>query len=535
MIGEFITFSRHKQANKRDICLQNDTKGFVGRTYEVYLLSQAWEDESKGVFLLDAPDGTGKTSLLQTWLSQLEAANWASADNVYAWSFPDTTDDMDLPTLAEEFVEHALPWFARNLQLPKAPLERITLLAKLIQRQRTLLVLDNFPTLSFDVDEETLASPTPSLAFLINSLAAYNRGLCVLATRQAIPACELFQQNIAQYTLPSLNPDEGEELLRQRGVMLMPTTLRKFAHDFSGHALTLDLLSSYLTNGGNMEDIHAILAWRNKDRGNLQTRAVLGLIEQWLWKTPELLLLYLITLLDRPVTQKELFLLLHSQRQAWFQRWLKPNETLQALLPLSKLSMREFSKVQRRLYQLHLITSAPDTGALDVHSLLRTYFRERVRTRFPGIPARLQGLLEKCTQTLVTILPPEAPALGNERQARYCWLGYSDMQTAINATRALGVKLEKSALQKHWYRAAIIANHLCENHLVLGNLSAAMYCARRGVAYAELSHDKPSLLQNTKLLTRLLRLTGNTREATFLLQRTRETCGLGTATKRLNA
>ncbi len=343
---------------------------------------------------------------------------------------------------------------------------------------------------------------------------------------------ELFQPQVTQHVLADLTQDEGAELLRQRGVLLLPDTLRKFSHDFCGHALTLDLLGSHLANGGRVEEVNSILAWRDKEREGLQTRRVLALVEQWLWKTPELLLLYLISLLDRPVTQKELFLLLRSQRQAWFQRWLKPDETLQALAPLSKLSLREFSRVQRRLYQMHLISSAPDTGALDVHALLRTYFRERVRARFPGIPERLQGVMEKCTQTLAAILPPETPALAGGSHGR---LGHSDMQSAVKATRSLGVKLEKSALQKHWYRASIIANHLCEHHLILGNMSAAMYCARRGVAYAELSHDQPSLLQNMKLLTRLLRLTGGTREAGFLLQRARTICGREMPVRRLSA
>ena len=536
MIGAFVTFSRHQQANNNLASLHVDTQqqGFVAREHELQTLDYAWHDDSIGVFLLSALGGTGKTALLQTWLSKLEAADWLGADQVYTWSFPDLTDESDAQALADEFVDHALKWFGRHLTLPSQPLERVSLLAKLIQRQATLLVLDNFPTLTFDVDAEHSTDLSPTLGILINCLAAYNVGLCVIATRQAIPASELFQQHITAYTLPELSDEEGAELLRQRGVMLLPDTLRKLSHDFCGHALTLDLLGSHLSNGGKLEEVNAILAWRDKEREGLQTRRVLALIEQWLWKTPELLLLYLIALLNRPITQKEVFLLLHSQRQAWFQRWLKPDETLQALEPLSKLSIRDFSKLQRRLYQMRLISSAPDTGALDVHSLLRSYFRERVRVRYPDIPQRLQGLLEKCTQTLSTVLPPDMPILQASQQ-HYLRLGHSDVQSTVKATRTLGVKLEKSALQKHWYRASIIANHLCEHHLILGNLAAAMYCARRGVAYAELSHDQPSLMQNMKLLTRLLRVTGGTREASLLLQHTRHTSNREQAVKCLTA
>ncbi|QLQ33383.1 MAG: ATP-binding protein [Candidatus Thiothrix singaporensis] len=533
MIGVFVTFWRHRQAKSALNGLQEPIQDkLIGRRQDLAVLDQAWRDESANLFLLNALGGSGKTSLLQAWLNTLERDGWREADKVYGWSFPDVTDDVDVQALTDEFIGHALDWFACDLKIPTHPLERVNFLCKLIQRHRTLLVLDNFPSFELEIEGEHNAQNAHPLGVLLNSLAAYNPGLCVIAAREPLPVSEIFQQHIIQYALPELGMDAGADLLRQRGVMLPSAILRKLSHDFCGHPLTLDLLGSYLGNGGELADVNAILAWRDKEREGLQTRRALAILENWLWQTPELLLLYLVSLLDRPATQKDLYLLLHSQRQAWFQRWLRPDETLQALAPLSKLSLREFSRVQRHLYKLRLISSAPDTGALEMHALLRTYFRERIR-RFPGIPERLQPVLEKCTQTLSAILPPAAPVLpgaGVERR-----LGFADMQAAIKATRSLGVKLEKSALQKHWYRASIIANHLCEHHLILGNLSAAMYCARRGVAYAELSRDQPSLLQNMKLLTRLLRLTGGTREAAFLLQRTRTVCGKETSAPQLTA
>lgn len=531
MIGVFVTFWRHRQAQSALNNVQETGKDtLLGRQQDLAALDQAWADDAANLFLLNALGGTGKTSLLQAWLTALEQDGWRDADKVYGWSFPDVSADSSLQTLAEEFVDHALQWFGCDLaNLPTHAVERVNLLCKLIQRHRTLLVLDNFPSLEFEVEAADSALVQP-LGILMNALAAYNPGLCVIAAREPASACEIFQPHIVQYHLPELPAEEGASLLRERGAMLSPATLHKLSHDFCGHPLTLELLAAYLASGGPLENVQSILAWRDKEREGLQTRRVLAVIENWLWKSPELLLLYLISLLDRPATQKELYLLLHSQRQPWFQRWLKPDETLQALEPLSKLGLREFSRVQRRLYKLRLISSAPDTGALDVHALLRGYFRERVRARFPGIPERLQGMLDKCTQTLAAVLPPQAPALGGSAAER---LGFADMPAAIKATRTLGVKLEKSALQKHWYRASIIANHLCEHHLILGNLAAAMYCARRGVAYAELSHDKPCLLQNMKLLTRLLRLTGGTREAAYLLQRARHVCGLEIAVPRL--
>lgn len=516
MIGVMATYWRHRQAKDDLVCVKENTHSYLlGRKNDLLALNNAWHDETANLFLLTALGGTGKTALLQEWLSNLESCDWQGADNVYAWSFPDISDSSDLQALTEEFLHHALEWFGNDQVVPKHPVEQINLLGKLIQRQRTLLLLDNFPTLELTTDttEQKTATSQP-LGILLNCLAAYNPGLCVVATRQALPVCNKTQPHIVQYSLGDLSTDSAAILLLHRGVDLAPPDRSKIAQNFCGHALTLTLLGSYMANSGQY-DISNILAWRDSNREGLQTRRVLAVMENWLWNTPELLLVYLISLLDRPVTQKELFVLLHSQRQPWFRRWLKPDETLKALAPLSKLSVRDFSKVQRQLYRFGLISASPATGALDTHALLRGYFRERVQARYPDIPTRLQELLEACIQQTSTAQAPGDVSLDNGRKA----YALPDLQSAVQATRSLGVKLEKSALGKHWYRASIIANHLCEHHLILGNLSAAVYCARRGVAYAELSHDHPSLIQNMKLLTSLLRLTGSQREALLLLQR----------------
>lgn len=531
MIGVLVTFWQHRQRKNDLACIRESAvSNLPGRHRDLLALDQSWHDENTNIFLLTALAGAGKSTLLHTWLNKLENSDWQGAENVYAWSFPDANADTGLQELTDEFVEHALNWFGSHIDLPTHPVERINLLAKLIQRQRTLLVLDNFPVLDFEVAADQKAHETQPLGILMNCLAAYNPGLCVIATRNPIAVCPKLHAHVTQHALPDLSDEAGAELLMQQGVQLSPQSCLKIARNFCGHALTLTLLCPLLNSEGQA-GISGIHTWRDREREGLQTRRILGVVENWLWETPELLLLYLISLLDRPVTQQELFTLLHSQRQPWFRRWLKPDETLQALSPLSGLSVRDFSKVQRHLYKLRLVSSSPATGALDVHSLLRVYFRERVKARFPDIPNRLQHLLLKCTQTVETVLPPEAPALpgGKDRP------GLPDLQSTVQATRSLGVKLEKSALGKHWYRAAIIANHLCEHHLILGNLSAAVYCARRGVAYAELSHDQPSLIQNMKLLTRLLRLTGSKREAVQLLQRARNVCGVENRVIRLQA
>ncbi len=530
MIGVFITYWRNKSLKNQTAYLQDSSKNkLIGRDEDLNTLTQAWHDDTKNLFILNALGGTGKSALIQGWLTEIEKHDWLGADNVFAWSFPDVSDSTNLATLATEFIDYALTWFGPE-KLPSHPLERLTLLGKLIQRQRTLLILDNFPDFHYEVETNEQAHQVQPLGVLLNCLAAYNPGLCVVATRQPITACDMLSPHIYDYPLANLSGKQGGQLLEQLGVKAINGALEQLATNFCGHALTLTLLGSYMAHAHNGKPLGLdnVLMWRDVEREGLQTRRIMAVLEHWLWHTPDILLLYLISLLDRPVTQQEIYVLLHSQRQPWFKRWLKRDETLDALAPLSRLSVRDFSKVQRRLYNLHLLTASPLTGTLDTHAIIRQHFRERVKLRFPTIPERLQALLETCIQKITAVTPPTPAQLPTK-----CYLTLPDLPAAVQSTRQLGVKLEQSALKKHWYRAAIIAHHLCEHHLILGNIPAAVYCARRSVAYAELSQDQPSLLQNLKLLMRLLTLTGSSQEASVLLQRARNGAGIKTVRPRL--
>lgn len=525
MAGACLTYRRHcdSRGENAGSWQEADPKGLIGRQADLATLDQAWLDASTHLLLLHGADGIGKTALLQAWLARLEQADWGGAAQVYVWSFPDIAphDNAGLLRLSEEFVSQALAWFGCSGRQPADLHEQVLLLCKLVQRHPTLLVLDNFPAL--DPVVRVNGQPQP-LALLLNTLAAYNLGLCVAVTRQAIGICPTFAPHVVFHPLSPLTEQDSIALLQQQGVALPDDSLPKLARALGGYPLVLPLVAAYLNHGGGLGNVHTLFAWRAKADEGPPTRRVLAMLEQWLWHSRELLLVYLLGLLDRPAAQHDIYLLLRSQRQPWLQRWLKPDETLRALQPLSSLGLRDFARLQRRLHHLGVVVVTDGLGTLDLHPALRSYFRERVRARFPDIPARLQGLLERCTRTLQAVMPAAMPSLGGGRAER---LGFVDMQAAVEATRALGVKLERTALQKHWYRAAIIANHLCEHHLILGNVSAAVYCARRSVAYAELSHDRSSLIHNMKVLNRLLRLTGERSEALRLTQRLRQVHGIG--------
>lgn len=519
MIGVFVAW-RTKSILNSEIKLLNDEglTAFVGRKKEQSLLLQAWRNDARNVFIIYGDGGIGKTSLIQTWLTQAEVFGWLEAEQVFGWSFPDVNRYQDARQSMQEFLQQALEWFGPDMKIPASLLEQINLLARLVQRRRTLLVLDNVSHLHFTVDTSGNVHERQLLGALLNQLAAYNPGLCILASRKAVPVSRAFQSGVFQYELSSLDDTAGAHLLKQQGVRADNNRLRRIAHSFGGHPLSLCLLGSYLAQayGGSPSRLDSIPIWPDMEKEGFHVRRVLGAIEQWMGAGPDLILLYLLSLLDGPATKKELFMLLGSWRQPWFRRWIKPDEALNSVAPLARVDVREFTKIQRRLYRLRLISSPSVAATLDTHSMIRAFFRQRVALRFPVMQESFNALLESCRQAAEPIIMPESGMASMMRSH-----SLPDVQTAVRSTRELGIKLEQSTNRKQWYRASILAYHLSEHHLVLGNIPAAIFCSRRSVAYAELSRDQSSMVQNLKMLTKLLSLTGGKTEAFTLLQRAR--------------
>lgn len=532
MVGAFVAW---RQKNKVDngVSLVNDCRSvFVGRKKELGLLLKAWRSDSHNVFMLSGMGGVGKTSLLQAWLTQAEAAGWHGAEQVFGWSFPDVSTYPGAQRAMQDFLQQALEWFGPDMKIPPALTEQLNLLARLIQRRRTLLVLDNVSHLNFTLDVSAQIHERQLLGALLNQLAAYNPGLCLLAGRKDVPVSEAFRSGVIQYALPGLDDDAGAALLRQQGVKAETGRLQRIAHSFGGDPLSLRLLGGYLAHAfnGSPERMDSIPIWQDLQQEGFHTRRVLSAIEQWMGASPDLILIYLLSLMDGPATKKELFQLLGNCRQPWFRRWLQPDQALRAVAPLTQVDVREYTKIQRRLHRLHLVSSPAVAPSLDTHALIRAYFRQRVALRFPLMQERFDALLKNCRQPDGAFIMQGAE-MGSAARSH----ALPDLQTAVQATRTLGVKLEQSTQRKQWYRAAILAYHLSEHHLVLGNIPAAIYCARRSVAYAELSHDQPSMLQNLKMLSKLLSLTGGKVEAVALIQRARRSFDASFALPRMTA
>src|SRR5437763_16060179 len=93
----------------------------------------------------------------------------------------------------------------------------------------------------------------PGLTALLKGLAAGNRGLCVVTTRERSADLIGFSTIAPQISLEELEIDAAVALLRQLGVIGRESELRAAVEEFKRHALTLTLLGNFLrrAHGGD--------------------------------------------------------------------------------------------------------------------------------------------------------------------------------------------------------------------------------------------------------------------------------------------
>ena len=220
-----------------------------------------------------------------------------------------------------------------------------------------------------------------ALARLLKDLAANNLGLCVLTTRYSIVDLKNFWQSTApEVKLPPLSIPAGVALLKSLGVKGVSKEFESLVEDVKGHALTLNLLGSYLVDahGGDIRRRDRVkLAEANAEVQGGHAFHVMDAYVQWFstgGKNGEenqrglraLALLQLLGLFDRPVDAECLNALLKAPAIAGLTELLVELTATQRNITLKRLEDARLLSVSR--------DTAGNLLSLDAHPLLREYF-----------------------------------------------------------------------------------------------------------------------------------------------------------------
>ena len=374
--------------------LHHNAELFLGRDAELALLDRAWAG-GLHVLSLIAWGGVGKTALIVEWVrTRFIEKDWQDATGrpdpltYFDWSFYDQgTRNLADGTSARtgnvgDFFEVALQWFGDpDPNLPG----KGTRLARLVQQQCTLLILDGLEPLQQPVGHPQAGHLLdPDLRDLLCALAAQNPGLCLLTSRQAIADLGTPDGRTTEAKdLDELPKAVAVRLLQKLAVTGSVEELEKAAEDFGCHALSLTLLGRFLVDahGGDIRRIDQVRLHEadNLTRPERHRTAwkVLSSYHDWLTTAqsqPETLaVLRLLGLFDRPATPDCLGV-------------LRKGEVIPGLTEhLHGLSEAHWNTLLKRLERAHLLKLRETTSSfqIDAHPLVREYFAEQLRTTQP--------------------------------------------------------------------------------------------------------------------------------------------------------
>ena len=369
-----------------------------GREEDIAFLDDAWANQQVNVVTIVAWAGVGKSTLVNHWLRRMATEHYRSAQLAFGWSFYRQGSSGETSS-ADEFLDAALTWFGDPDPRLGTAWEKGERLAKLVAHRRTLLVLDGLEPLQNPPGPQEGRVREPSLQALLRELAAFNMGLCVITSRTPVADIADHEGSSAlRRDLDQLSSVAGAKLLGALGVRGNEAELRIASDEFGGHCLALTLLGSYLTDAysGDIrrrKDVSEHLA--DDVRQGAHARKVMESYQTWLGEGPELSILRMLGLFDRPVDEKALRALMTPPAIRGFTE------------SLADLSPTEWRTRLARLRRARLLAGEDphNPGHLDTHPLIREYFGQQLRTQRTEAWQECNKRLYNYYQTLAPQLP----------------------------------------------------------------------------------------------------------------------------------
>jgi tetratricopeptide (TPR) repeat protein len=369
------------------------TLPIFGREREIEQLNGYWRGGVAKVVSVVAWAGVGKSALVSEWLKRLRDEPSAPTQQLI-WSFYDQGDDQAQQS-ADLFFADALEQLGDPR--PDDMRSRGRRLAKQIASRRTLLVLDGLEVLQHPAGINEGRLRDRELRDLVRALADYSTGLCVITSRfQASDLGDSSSPAAPRMDLEMLSPSAGAALLRWLGIDGSDAELEEASKEVDGHCLTLTLLGTYLTCTG-AADIR-----RRREIGAFEgdtarkVRRALEHYEAWFDGRPELMLLEVVGLVDRPVEEEVLRNLIEQQ------------------MPDQALGDRAWNEALSALQRARLV-SAPGSGkrrTIHAHPLVRQYFSDQFKRRSPkAFQAAHEGLYEHFRRSVGEERPSTIAAL----------------------------------------------------------------------------------------------------------------------------
>ena len=198
--------------------LTHSASALIGRDDELTLLDRAWNDPQIHVVVVRGKGGEGKTSLVAAWMAELAFKDWRGAARVLDWSFYSQGTREQSSASADFFFNRLLTELGDPDPSAGSAEDRAARLARLINEERTLLVLDGLEPLQYPPGPLHGALKDGGMAALLRALVAHNAGLVVVTTRERVGEIQQhYGRSAIDHDLQFLSPLAGAQVLHQAG------------------------------------------------------------------------------------------------------------------------------------------------------------------------------------------------------------------------------------------------------------------------------------------------------------------------------
>ena len=362
----------------------------IGRKTELDQLTEAFTNPNIRLAIIVAAGGIGKSALTDEWLQHIAAQNYDGKTRVFGWSFYSQGSHTTF-TNSQPFFNAALP-FLGVTEIPKDEIEKARLLARCLQQQPCLLILDgleplqyaeNLPAMSGELQDSALKE------FFSCFRQTAGKSFVLLSSRQPLMELKKWQpEHYLPLDLKTLPHQDGAALLQALGVTGNEDERQAISKDLNGHALSLVLMGHLLKEyhqgdpryAKELPPLASLPLSKRGTEGDLinsdaeqDSRHALRVLDYYdsLQDAASRCFLQLLGLFDRPMNCEEKAALIAEAQHAE---------------PLRALTVKQWQAVEQRLEKSGLLLGKKGTFERmewDTHPIIRAYFGQKFKENYP--------------------------------------------------------------------------------------------------------------------------------------------------------
>lgn len=367
--------------------LPTPTTALIGRKTELVQLTQAIKNPHKRLAIIVAAGGIGKSALTDEWLKQIEAENYYGKTRVFGWSFY-SQGSHNTFTNSQPFFSAVLPFLGIS-EIPKDEIEKARVLARCLQQQPCLLILDGLEPLQYAENLQSMNGELQDSAlkeFIACFRQTAGKSFVLLSSRQPLVELKKWQaEHFLSLDLKTLPHQDGAQLLQALGVTGKAAERQAISKELNGHALSLVLMGHLLSeyHQGDCryaEELNRFPLYQRGTEGDFSnsdaekdSRHALRVLDYYdsLQDAASRCFLQLLGLFDRPMNAAEKAVLIANANHAEQSR---------------ALTAKQWQAVEQRLEKSGLLLGKKGTFERlewDTHPIIRSYFGGKFKENYP--------------------------------------------------------------------------------------------------------------------------------------------------------